>query len=690
MTKYKPSHSLSFEMPEMRQEVYYRPHSSLLPHVDWTPPTAAEMPSWKDAKRVCIDLECRDPQLRVLGPGCRRRGNYVVGVGFAIEDGPEFYLPMRHESGDNCDWDVWSYVQEQIRNFNGVIVGNGMQYDLDWLCQPNGEGSPTTDADHPVLKKRHMDVQNADVMINELYDRYNLEIMCERHGLPGKDERHLRDVAAIYRADPKVDMWRFRGRDVARYCTVDARRPLQLLRRQEELIESEKVQSIWALECKVTRLCVKMRRRGVRVDLDKLEQVEHRAREVKSEMLHKVSHATGVRIGMEDIWKSVVLAQALKVAGYSVPKTDVKVSKKTGKETGGDKDSVDKFFLAKCGEIGSWLLRARGWDQIENKFAAQVRKYGVDHGIGPDGKTHFRAHCTFNQLRTSGGGEDGSEGEDGRGVRYGRFSSTDFNMQGQPVRDDEYGELWRSVYVPDYSSEGWCCSDWSQQEPRIGVHYAELLNLPGAKEFADAYRANPRLDIHQKLADLSGIVRKIVKNYVNGRLYGMGDPKLCRSISKPLVWKTVRGEEREVPGPEGQAIIDQFDKFAPWVRGLVREAARQADKVGHVWTILRRKCRFVKLGEGRSGRGRYDKTHKAYSRVGQGGAADQAKATAVKADEDGIPLQMVVHDEFDWSYFSLEEVKHMKELQLTTVQFNVPMLVDSEVGRSWGELEKIE
>lgn len=689
MTKYKPSHSLSFEMPEMHHEVRYRPHSSLLPHVDWTPPMAQEMPSWKDAKRVCIDLECRDSQLRTLGPGCRRRGNYVVGVGFAIEDGPEFYLPMRHDGGDNCDWDVWSYVQEQIKDFRGTIVGNGMQYDVDWLCQPNGEGSPTTSADNPILRKKMMDVQNADVMIYELHDRYNLEIMCERHGLPGKDERHLREVAAIYRADPKVDMWRFRGRDVARYCMVDSRRPLQLLRRQEELIDLEKVQDIWKLECKVTPLCVKMRRRGVRIDLDKLEKIEEKALEVEGDMLARVRHATGVNINVGDVWKSEMLAHALRAAGYEPPKTDVKISKKTGKETGGDKDSVDKFFLAKCGQVGSWLLRARGWSQI-GKFATRVRKYGVDHGVGPDGKKHFRMHCTFNQLRTSGGGEDGSEGEDGRGVRYGRFSSTQDNLQGQPVRDDEYGALWRSIYVADYGTEGWCCSDWSQQEPRIGVHYAELLGLPGAKDFADAYRADPALDIHQKLADISGIVRKIVKNYVNGRLYGMGDPKLCRSIGQPLVWKTIRGEEREVPGPEGQAMIDQFDKFAPWVRGLVREASKQAERVGHVWTILRRKCRFVKLGDAKEGRGRYDKTHKAFSRVGQGGAADQMKATAVQADEDGVPLQAVVHDEFDWSFSNLEEVRHVKHLQMTVVTFNVPMKVDSEIGPNWGELEKLK
>lgn len=660
--KQKPIHTLSFSQPDMHRECYYRPHESILPITDWKSPKLADLPTtWAGAKRIGIDLEVRDTQLKALGPGCRRRGSYVVGVGIAIEDGPQHYLSMKHDGGDNCDFDVWSYVQDRIREFTGTIVGNGIQYDLDWLCQKNGEGGASKDADHPILFKKIMDVQNADVVINELHDRYNLEIMCQRHGLPGKDETLLREAAAVYRIDPKMDMWRMAARYVGKYGETDARRPLQLLRRQEQLIAEEDVQQIWDLECKITPILVKMRRRGIRVDIDRIDQVEQRAFSVEREELDKVAHATGVKIAVGDVWRAEVLAHALRAAGYTVPKTEK------------NKDSVDKFFLPKCGDVGRWLLRAREWCKLRTTFVKQIRTHAIDHGDG-----EYRVHCTFHQLRTNS--EDGDEG--GRGVRYGRFSSTDFNIQQQPVRHDEFGELWRSVFVADFGAE-WICSDWSQQEPRIGVHYAEKLGLPGAKEFADAYRLNPALDIHQKLADITGIVRKIVKNYVNGRLYGMGDAKLCRAIGCPTEWRTVRGEQRECAGPEGQQKIEQFDRFAPWVRGLVREAAKQADKAGHVWTILRRKCHFQQIA------GKYDKTHKAFSRVGQGGAADQMKATLIAADKAGIPIQAAIHDEFDYSETDRERAKELRRMQKTTVLFRVPMRVDLEVGENWGSLTKI-
>jgi hypothetical protein len=46
----------------------------------WTPPKLSELPSWVGAKRIGIDLETRDPQLKTLGPGAgRRKDSYITG-----------------------------------------------------------------------------------------------------------------------------------------------------------------------------------------------------------------------------------------------------------------------------------------------------------------------------------------------------------------------------------------------------------------------------------------------------------------------------------------------------------------------------------------------------------------------------------------------------------------------------------
>lgn len=639
---------------------FYQPDQTMLPKVDWKPPSANQIIRFRDAKRVSLDLESKDEDLKRLGPGVRRPGNRVVGVSIAIEDGPEEYFPISHEGGDNCDWDVWAYLREEFKHFKGNLFGANLPYDLDWINQ-NGVDTTGVGEFH--------DVQVNDVLINELHDKYNLEVLCERHGLPGKDETMLRQVAAMYRIDPKKQLWRLPARYVAQYAKVDARRPLQVARRQEKLIASEGIENIVKLEHQITPILVKMRRRGIRIDVEKLTRIEEQCLKIEADMLGKVRHATGVAIKVGDVWKTEALAHALKVMGYKLGRTE------KGKE------SVDKSILENCGEVGDWLLTAREWNKLRTTFAKQVR----EHLIGD------RVHCTFHQLKNND-----EEGGSGRGVRYGRFSSSDFNIQQQPVRNEDFGSIWRSIYIPDEGAR-WACSDWSQQEPRIAVHHAERLRLPGAREFADEYRRNPGLDIHAKLTELFlGVPydkknpshvhkRTEIKNYVNGRLYGMGDVKLCRALKLPVERKMIHGEWREVAGPECQAIIMAFTKFAPWIPGLTRAAAKQARQMGFVWTSLRRKCRFLLK---KDGSGEYDGEHKAFNRIGQGDAADQMKSTLVAADREGIPVQAVVHDEFDFSFYDIRVPRRLKELQESTVKFSVPMKVDLEIGPNWGELEK--
>lgn len=672
------ANNLSFGQGDFHREVFYQPSAEALPKVEWKMPRVQDLPSWADAKRISVDVECKDPQLADLGPGVRRKGNFVCGVAVAIEDGPDFYLPIAHAAGDNCDWDVWGYVREQMKLFKGLLVNCNIGYDLDWLAE-NGVDC---------LDKNCAEIQALDVLLDENQLKYNLNSICERMGLPGKDEAVLRQAAAAYRVDPKTEMWKMAGRFVDRYARMDARRALQALRRQEAKIAEEDkdvgegkqgTADIWRIEQRVTPLLVKMRRRGVRVDPQRLEQIERQAYDVEAECLAKVRHATGVNVNVGDVWKGDVLAHALRVAGFTPGKTAK------------GKDSIDKEFLNECGEIGKWMLRAREWNKLRTTFCQQTRDYAIISGDG-----EWRIHSTFNQSRTNDEKkEDDREDKSGKGVRYGRLSSEDPNVQQQPSRHEEYGGLWRSIYVADRGAL-WGCSDWSQQEPRIACHYAEELSyheqyahmLRGAREFAEEYRKNPKLDIHTKLAEISGIKRKIVKNQVNGRLYGMGDLKLCIQLGQPTVkkWSSWKKEYIDVPGPEGQAMIDEFKKYAPWIPGLCKIAAEAAEKRGYVRTRLGRKCHFYRDPVS----GRVFKAYKAFNRIGQGEAADMMKLSLVMCEDAGIPIQMSVHDEFDFSFTDFRKAREVSDIQRNAVKYRVPMNVDLEIGENWADLSNID
>lgn len=614
---------------------------------EWRPTPVSQLPSWAGAKRVGLDCETYDPQLKKLGPGVRRDGR-VIGISFAIEDGPSFYLPIGHYS-DNLDpTSVWAYLKEQADQFTGIIVGANLQYDLDYLAH-NGIWFHKA--------KWFRDVQVAEPLIDELQDSYSLQAIAERHGLPGKDERLLREAAKAWKVDPKHDMSLLPARFVGPYAIWDAELPLKLLRRQERIIEEQGLWKIYNLESQVLPVLVKMRRRGVKVDFDKLEQVEKWAISEAKKALKFVWQETGRNIKWDEVWKAAALAPALEDIGVTLERT------KTGKP------SIDKELLGRIDHpVAKALERARKMNKVVTTFANSVREY----------ETNGRIHCTFNQLRTSHDSEEGDAG-----ARYGRFSSSDPNMQQQPARDPEIGPLWRSIYIPD--GDGlWACKDYSQQEPRWLVHFAELCGLPRAAEAAERYRTDPTTDNHSMMAEMCGIERKPAKEIFLGKCYGMGGAKLCRALGLPTEWihSTRLNKMIEIAGPEGQAIIDKFDKELPFVRLLAKLCEEKAAQRGYITTVLGRRCRFPKKQDGS-----YDWTHKALNRLIQGSSADQTKAAVVQLDAESYEPQLLVHDEIDSTVSSVKEAEQMAEIMRHCVKANVPFRVDVEIGPNWGEAD---
>src|ERR1039458_3847293 len=92
-----------------------------LPATAWTPPEVSRLPSWKHFKRIGLDTETHDPQLKKLGCGARR-GAKLLGISLAYEDGPDaVYLPIAH-SEDNLDAaHVLAYIKDNAADRKRVV-----------------------------------------------------------------------------------------------------------------------------------------------------------------------------------------------------------------------------------------------------------------------------------------------------------------------------------------------------------------------------------------------------------------------------------------------------------------------------------------------------------------------------------------------------------------------------------------
>ena len=420
------------------------------PALTWKPTPVSQMPAWTDAKRVCVDVECRDDHLYELGPGVRR-GGFVCGIAFAIEDGPAHYLPIRHEGGGNLSADhVWAYLRDQAGEFSGEVVFNSAPYDLDYLWENEVEFTKVV---------AHRDAQVAEPLLDELQKKYGLDAICARRGLVGKDETELRAHAKEWGIDPKTGLWRLHSGAVGHYAIGDVRAPLPLLRVQEKEIEEQNLSETYDLESAVTCPLVRMTRRGLRVDLDELERVEAWGKGQLSACLDRIHQLTGVRIG--SISKAEEVARALKKHGVDVP---TKVHAGTGKQM----YTVQKLWLQQqTDEVSKTVIVAREYSKLLGTYVGGVRKHLVKD----------RLHPTFKQL-VGASDEDEAEGDEGdsSGARFGRVAAKHPNVQASMKRSKVIEKRWRKVLVPDEGKE-WISGDFCYSAD------TEILTRRGWKRF---------------------------------------------------------------------------------------------------------------------------------------------------------------------------------------------------------------
>lgn len=623
--------------------------------VEWKLPRLSELPSdWSRFDRIGLDTETCDPDLRKLGPGVRHNG-FIAGISFAIGE-RAWYLPVRHGIGENLDPDaVFNYLRDQSKVFTGELVGANLSYDLDYLAQ------------YGVVFRRAVcrDIQVSAALINELEMRYSLQAVAERAGFEGKDETLLNQAMKDYHFEGKGSIWKLPANLVAPYAEMDALLPVHILEVHEKEIEKQGLQKVFDLESSLLPVLVKMRRRGVRIDFDKVSDIEQRMLNIEQVQAAYVRDLTGQYISPDDINKAAMVAKLLKTQGVEVPKT----------ETG--KPNVDRSVLEAIDTPASKaLLKMKRANKIRTTFVASMRRHAVNG----------RIHCSFNQLRRE------REGGDMIGAAFGRISSSLPNLQQQPVRDD-LAEDWRTIYLPDGDGE-WACLDYSQQEPRLLLHWASVSSrqMLGAgskvrasiRDAVHRYRDDPTTDSHSMMADLTGLPRKQAKVLFLGLCYGMGGVKLAESLGLETSTCYSKFSKKRVrtAGIEAHDILNTFNSNVPHVAWMAEQTQLQIRNRGYLKTLSGRRCRFPQ-----DAIGNYEWTHKALNRLIQGSAADQTKRAMVEADAAGYRLQLQVHDELDLTVKSRTEAEGLAEIMRECTPLDVPSVVDIEIGPTWGEIE---
>jgi DNA polymerase I-like protein with 3'-5' exonuclease and polymerase domains len=101
-------------------------------------------------------------------------------------------------------------------------------------------------------------------------------------------------------------------------------------------------------------------------------------------------------------------------------------------------------------------------------------------------------------------------------------------LQQIPARNKDLGPMIRGLFLPEINHK-WGCFDYSQQEPRLVVHYAAttdpIMYDDSVAQIVAKFKDNS-VDFHQTVADMAGISRTNAKVINLGLFYGMGKAKL--------------------------------------------------------------------------------------------------------------------------------------------------------------------
>ena len=610
---------------------------------EWSAPE--NYPDLKGHKYIAIDLETKDPNLKIRGSGAIQGMGEIVGFAIAV-DGWSGYYPIAHEGGGNMDRQkVLKWIKEVLETPATKIFHNAM-YDVCWLkaygFKINGMIVDT------MVMASLIDENRFSFTLNSISFEYLREV---------KDEKALKEAAESFGLDAKAEMYKLPAMYVGNYAEKDAELTLELFKTLSREIKKQNLENIYQLETELFPCLIEMKFKGVRVDVEKAHKLKQQLNTEEKQLLLEVKKHTGEEV---EIW-----------AARSIAKVFDKLALPYELTSKSKLPSFTKNFLSEHPHPTIKLIaKAREINKAHTTFIDTIIKH----------QYKGRIHADINPIRSDQGG-----------TVTGRFSYSNPNLQQIPARNKDLGPMIRSLFIPEVNHK-WGCFDYSQQEPRLVVHYAAATEPicfdDSVINIVEKFK-NDSVDFHQTVADMADISRTQAKTINLGLFYGMGKNKLQAELGLSKV--------------DADNLFNKYHENVPFVKDLMNRTSNHAQASGSIGTLLGRKCRFDKWepntfgmhtpmsyeeAERTYGRGRIKRafTYKALNKLIQGSAADMTKKAMLDLYKEGIIPHIQIHDELDISIESEEQAKKIIEIMENAVTLSVPNKVDFESGDTWGDI----
>lgn len=582
-------------------------------------------------------------------------------AGLALQEaGRREYLAFGHPAGNNCkEADARRRLEAAWNDPDVELVFHNSKFDVD-VAQTHWKlPALPWRRTHDTLFQLYLDDPRASSL--------SLKPSAERLlGLPPEERDAVRDwlvSAGIVKSSQKD--W---GAHIAKapptvvgpYATGDVKRTAALHAALTKSLKKRGMLEAYDRERRLMPILLESETRGIRVDQTKLKAdvLRYTAAVKQLDAWLRRRLGAGPLLNLDS---SAELAEALEARGLV---TEWVMT------PGGARSTAMKNLRVNDKRVRSALTwRAKTKTSLETFMEPWLENAKRSGGY---------TYTNWNQVR----------GENDKGTRTGRMSSNP-NWQNLSNPFEQESELKLPIKLPplprvkDYvlpdEGEVILSLDYSQQELRALAHFEDGALL-------DAYRENPRMDVHEFARGLinqmmgTNFSRKPIKTIGFGLIYGMGLDLLAANMG--------------IDVDEARRLKRAYLSILPGINGLIAALTQRA-RAGlpiRTWGGREYYVEPPKLVNGVMRTFEY----KLLNLIIQGSCADATKEALCRYYEYGGGqagrFLAQVHDQLLVSTprRRLRETHELLRSAMESVEFDVPMLTDATVGESWGSLKPLE
>jgi DNA polymerase-1 len=437
------------------------------------------------------------------------------------------------------------------------------------------------------------DTMLAGYLLDPAAADYPLRALCERYlGVDVLGEAEEEDEGQLFAQDP----WRGVAAEAAAVALLS---PVM-----EEQVDGQGLRYLLEdVELPLSSVLARMEARGVRLDIDYLEEIGESIRDRMATLKADIYRHAGEEFNLNS-------PPQLRTILYET------LGLQPGKKTPKGELSTDASVLEKLRDrhpVVDALLSWRELDKLNSTYLEALPRL-VDPRDG-------RIHTSFNQAVAA----------------TGRLSSSNPNLQNIPVRSD-LGRQIRRAFVPGAPDQVLLVADYSQIELRI------LAHLSGDEGLREAFASGQ--DIHAATAarvfglppdQVDPESRRRAKAVNYGLAYGMNAWGLASRL--------------DIAPDEAQGFVDAYFASFPGIKEYLDKQVARATAEGFTETLLGRR-RYVPELRAANPRVRDLGRRQALNAPIQGSASDVFKVAMIAVDrglrqapELGCHMLLTVHDE---------------------------------------------